>query len=318
MKVDTNIPLPITAVSSVNNTDNVGNARQDVLLKLNQIAIGNSLQAKVISLLNDGSSLVQLQTGTQTSDAGSTMKMRLPPNFKVGDQLLLTLLSKEGAATQFSASLLTQQDTVMVSKTGQLLDQLISTHQQPKVNGTAPLLPYPELINPTHLSNQLNKTVDNSGVFYEAHLRQWNDGDRNLEQIRQEPQNQPDSDLQNSTNLIPTQLDTLEFKRFIWHGELWPGQAIDWVISKDDNAASSSPNSEQAPTWQTVLKLQLPLLGQVNATIQLQNDHVNVTVDAQDSTTAALLKSNTNDLANALAASGTTLDRLTVEHDVSA
>jgi flagellar hook-length control protein FliK len=90
------------------------------------------------------------------------------------------------------------------------------------------------------------------------------------------------------------------------------------VISKDDNAASSSPNSEQAPTWQTVLKLQLPLLGQVNATIQLQNDHVNVTVDAQDSTTAALLKSNTNDLANALAASGTTLDRLTVEHDVSA
>jgi flagellar hook-length control protein FliK len=66
-----------------------------------------------------------------------------------------------------------------------------------------------------------------------------------------------------------------------------------------------------------VVKFQLPQLGQVNATIRLQGDHVQLQVNVQNPETAASLKAATDKLALALAASGTELDNMTVQNDAT-
>jgi hypothetical protein len=318
-RVDLSSNSPISAVVRVDATDNTGNPHQDSNLRLDQVAIGKALQAKVVSILTDGTSLVKIQTGAQGSGAGSNVQMRLPAGFQVGDQLQLTLMSREGARPSFSVGLLASQETVTLSDTAKLLEKIITTNQQqPKVTGTTPLLPSSNQPDTTQLTAQLIKTVDNSGVFYESHLRQWNDGERNLEQIRQEPQNRPDATVDSNNNMVPMQLDSLENQRFVWQGEVWPGQVMEWEVNKDDSQPSSpASKNEKAQVWQSVVKFQLPQLGQVNATIRLQGDHVQLQVNVQNPETAASLKAATDKLALALAASGTELDNMTVQNDAT-
>jgi flagellar hook-length control protein FliK len=158
-------------------------------------------------------------------------------------------------------------------------------------------------------------------------LRQWADGERSLVQIRQEPQNQSkagavagavipvDKDRATVTaqQLLPAQLDALENRRFAWEGELWPGQPLQFEISEDKHESNAKQQASPDGAWQTVVRFQLPHLGQVNATISLQGEHVQVHVDVQNEAAASLLKTAGEQLTLSLSASGTALDKLTVQ-----
>ena len=312
-----NIPLtsdsPVSATRQIGTTNETGNPSQDGVIKLDQIEIGKALQAQVTSILSNGNSIVSLQNGAQTNN----LQMRLPAGFKVGDQLQLTLLSLNDGKPNFSISLLNATETVNLSSTAQLLDKLaLHNNQQAKINGNTPLLASTNELEPAYLATQLGASIEKSGVFYESHLQQWSEGNRNLEQIKQEPQNQSATPTETANTLIPAQLDTLENKRLSWQGELFPGQPLQMDITKEESQGKqSSAEQESEAIWQTTLKLQLPNLGDVHVKIRLQGDHAQLNVNVNDSATATSLKSASDSLSQSLAASGTALDQITVQSD---
>ncbi|MEN3292004.1 MAG: hypothetical protein V7642_1257 [Burkholderiales bacterium] len=117
-----------------------------------------------------------------------------------------------------------------------------------------------------------------------------------------------------SVRMISLQLDTLEQQRVVWQGELWPGQKMEWEITKD------APHSKVAiaeRSWQSVVRFELPTLGAVAASIRLADGRLQVQVRAADENTASLLRANGDHLATALDAAGSPLDLLTVKRDES-
>lgn len=116
--------------------------------------------------------------------------------------------------------------------------------------------------------------------------------------------------------LISLQLDTLEQKRILWQGELFPGQPLEWEISDDtpkqNNGDDASPPE---PSWQSTVRFSLPTLGAVSATVRLTGEHVQVNVRTVDEGSATALRTYGSLLADALDAAGSTLDSLLVRHD---
>jgi len=320
-KVDLASNSPISAVSSLRPSETIADPRQDGIFKLDQIAIGKTLQGQVLAKLTDGNSLIRIQNNTQQPASNTDIKMLLPKGFQVGDAVQLTLLSS-GQRPAFTVSLLTSTDTVTLSNAAQLIDKALNNNLQkqitPRITGTSPLFDSANT-DPATMAAQLHKSVDNSGVFYEAHLRQWAEGKRSLAQIHQEPQNLSDpakttsSITHQPTHWLPFQLDTLENQRLSWQGELWPGQTLQWEISKDPDHQSAMQEANQDQTWQTVVRFQLAKLGQINATIRLQGEHVQVQVNVQNEATTDSLKNAIGQLILALAASGTALDNIIIQ-----
>ena len=119
-----------------------------------------------------------------------------------------------------------------------------------------------------------------------------------------------------STHLLPLQLQSLEQQRFAWSGEVWPGQSMQWDVVQEDSARQTArPGAETAPAWQTVLQLEMPRLGKLKATIRLQGEHAQLQLQAQDPQSVGALTAQGAVLGQALAASGTALDALTVQAD---
>lgn len=118
-----------------------------------------------------------------------------------------------------------------------------------------------------------------------------------------------------ASQLINSQLSTLENQRFVWQGELWPGQKMEWEVSRD--APEREQTAPEQQSWQSVVKFDLPTLGQVSATIHLSGDRVRVTVATGSEQTAAALRNQGGKLANALDAAGSPLDSLIVKQNGS-
>jgi len=114
-----------------------------------------------------------------------------------------------------------------------------------------------------------------------------------------------------ATPLIQQQLQTMEQQRFVWHGELWPGQSMEWEISRDRQEQQKGNQAEQ--TWQSAVNFELPQLGNISAQLQLTGTHLRLTVNTSDATTALELQNHANDLIGAMANTGTQLDSLLIK-----
>ena len=322
---------PIASSALLRGTATVADPRQDGAVRLDQIAVGKALLAQVMSVLADGSSLVRLSTTERPTSFSTELRMQLPPGSKAGDNLNLTLLSKSPQLT-FGVSTALPADTTptTLSQAGRLIETLLqqtdTAPQKPQLQGAKPLLTAADTQTAQmtdKLAAQLHKTVDGSGVFYEAHLRQWADGQRTLAQVRSEPQNQTVANAQataqvtvSNTQLLPLQLDSLEQQRFAWKGEVWPGQSMQWEVVQEDNAQhTGTPTAQADSAWQTVLTLDLPRLGKVSASIRIQGEHAQLQMRVHDEQAASELKAQTAILSEAMAASGTALDAVTVQSD---
>ncbi|MEY4210283.1 MAG: hypothetical protein RLZ92_662 [Pseudomonadota bacterium] len=306
--INPSISKPITPPASVGSANLIGNAAQDNNLRLDQINIGKTLMAQVISINKDGNALVNVAVNNQT---GGNLRIPLPSGYKVGDQIALTLLSNDGNKPTFSVNLLANsQDTIDLSATGLFLTKILESNPEPgAIQSTTPIITTP---NPDtqELATQLRQAIENSGVFYESHLKQWNDGGRSIEQIRQEPQNLLNNpELPNS--MIPMQLGVLENKNLMWFGPIWPDQNMEWDVSKEQN-----PNPEQAldgdqkPIWFTSIKLALPNLGEITARIRLQGDIAKLDISTNNTEISHNLKAHSEELSNSLASAGITLESI--------
>ncbi len=115
-----------------------------------------------------------------------------------------------------------------------------------------------------------------------------------------------------AVKLISLQLDTLEQRRVMWQGELFPGQALEWEIS-DETPQKNKEQPEPEPVWNSTVRFSLPTLGAVSASIRLVGDKVQIQVNTPSAETASALRTHGELLADALGAAGSPLESLLVK-----
>lgn len=305
------------------------------------LTLGQTLSG-LVKNVTKGMSLVEIE--------GQTVAMRLPREPAPGETLRLRfaghmpqpvfLLETPEAAASDAPRL--SQTARMLSD---LMQQLPARNALPAVSPPGPLLDQPTSHTAT-LAIALRTALVRSGLFYESHLANWAVGQESLDGLMQEPQNRltaaetaraaasPASTLTlldtaepaapkplNPMHaLLSQQLQVLESPQFVWRGEVWPGQPLEWQLRHEADPAqdhSSAPAADgPGAGWESRLKLTLPQLGTVNVHIRLDAQQVfSIRMTPENPATQPLLLQNQARLAAQLKEAGCTLNSLRVERD---
>jgi hypothetical protein len=197
---------------------------------------------------------------------------------------------------------------------GSVLAAVMKLDQPAKaVAARAPVLGRPTL-DAGALAPALRQALEKSGLFYESHVAQWAQGQRPLADLAAEPQMamRPATPTEpEAAQLINLQLATQEQHQLAWEGQLWPGQPMQWQISRDAPRREGGAEPVE-PSWQSRLRLRFPKLGELNATVVLSGGQVALRLEPGDDATAGLLRIHAPQLAAALGAAGTPLATLSI------
>jgi hypothetical protein len=193
------------------------------------------------------------------------------------------------------------------------------------------------------LAPALQEAIARSGLFYESHQAQWVEGRLPREALLREPQGRhsrapphgagaraglpavasaeiagkpaPAEMASAGVNpavlppdlqpLVQQQLDTAATQQILWRGEVWPGQVLDWEIEEEPRARQEG-EAEEPAQWRTRLRLALPRLGDVAATLQLTPLGVSIALEVPQAAAAAM-RDRRGELAGALSAAGVPL-----------
>lgn len=120
------------------------------------------------------------------------------------------------------------------------------------------------------------------------------------------------------TPLVQQQLDALATQTYAWQGQIWPGQQMSWEIDEQQgkNKAADDGNDAQ---WQTRLKLNLPRLGGIEASLRLRpGNQVEITLSAESTRSETTLEAACGALQQQFAAAGLNLIQLAVKHGPAA
>jgi len=289
------------------------------------LKVGQTLTGLVKSL-TQGVSLVEIE--------GQNVAMRLPQQTAPGDTLRLRFAGHMPQPVfLLDPPETTTTDAPKLSQTARMLSDLM---QQLPGRGALPTLTAPgplldqATLNPSILALALRTTLVRSGLFYESHLANWVVGQDSLDGLLQEPQNRPLAEAPRGAPQAPAnpllalltqQLQVLESPQFVWRGELWPGQPLEWMLRHDagqeqDGKAAMGGDETAGAGWESHLKLTLPQLGTVNVHIRLDAQQAfSIRMVPEQSDTEPVLQSNRVRLAEQLAAAGCALKTLTVERD---
>jgi hypothetical protein len=116
-----------------------------------------------------------------------------------------------------------------------------------------------------------------------------------------------------AARLIAQQLGVLEQGQVRWQGECWPGQPMEWQLREDSGGKAGTKTDPEAQRgWSSTLRLELPRLGEVCATIHLFEDGVRMRLQVADPGTAQALRRGRAALADAVAAAGSRLEQLEI------
>lgn len=111
--------------------------------------------------------------------------------------------------------------------------------------------------------------------------------------------------------LIREQLATLHSGQLVWNGQVWPEQNIEITIEEKD--ADGSRGESQEKVWGTSLKLHLPRLGTIAATLRLSADGLDVVVETGSVEATTLLKGDGEGLRQSMDGAGMKLAHLVVK-----
>ncbi len=297
------------------------------------LAQGQKLAGQVLSQ-DKGMSLVSV--------AGQTVAMRLPPGVVTGDTLKLSfaghmpqpvfLLETPGADAA---------DAPQLSQTARMLSEVmqrIPERTPPTLTPPAPHHDRPSVL-PPELALALRTTLVRSGLFYESHLANWVAGQDTLEGLLQEPQNRSpaheagrapahagaaESAAAKTANplhtLMTQQLQVLESPQFVWKGELWPGQPLEWTLSRTEDgapgdASQASANGEDG-SWESTLRITLPQLGSLTLHIRLDaQQNFSIRVVSETAGAAPLLQNQQGHVLQRLADAGCAVHSFQVTHE---
>jgi hypothetical protein len=171
-------PSLIARLAGVARTVNALASVRPVTPTLSHLEFGQVVRAQVAARFADGSFRVEIDD--------TALKLTLPSGTKPGDVLALRFVGRE-PQLQFELHVPSTEANPRVSSAGRLIGQLLS---EPAV--LAPRQAQPVVATPTtepaQLREPLERAVERSGLFYEAHQARWIRGDYPLERLRQEPQ----------------------------------------------------------------------------------------------------------------------------------
>lgn len=283
-------------------------------------------------------------TEVSLSTAGRAMEKDMK-SLKAAQQGLTNVVTRdnqldEGDAKNAAPNQLAPESTkTSLSSAGKLVDALLHASEESDLPSAikpgSPLVANPTSNTP-QLANALRDSVALSGAFYESHVAEWADGKRPVTELLKEPQAQLGqqtqaagvSSLLNTTDpantqlgqLINLQLNALEQQRIVWHGEVWPGQQMEWEINRDspDQQQQNAQDDEFAPSWHSVVRFNFEHLGSVSASIRLIGQQIHMQVRTANDVTAAALRANGSMLSDAMEAAGSSLDSLIVKRDEQA
>ncbi|MCX7175119.1 MAG: flagellar hook-length control protein FliK [Proteobacteria bacterium] len=112
--------------------------------------------------------------------------------------------------------------------------------------------------------------------------------------------------------LVQQQLDAAGTQRLIWHGEVWPGQTMQWEIEWKDQGGGNSGQDDTEP-WATTLRLNTPRLGEVEAALRLGAGGVHIALSTPLGASADDLRAGAPLLEQALASAGVPMLGFTVK-----
>ena len=301
--------IPLTKVLPILSVGAIGDSAQTLNSRANQFVAGQEYQAVVNAKTSDGEHLVAVD--------GKLLKMQLSPQTTAGQTLTLRFMHHEPTPTFYllSQQPASQEANTTISQTAHLLGNII---QQAEESGAATRYVSPAIVTlnpsqPQQVAHDLKQAVQNSGLFYEAHLAEVVTGKRDIESMRVELQNVANATTHSTQNALPAQqLNVLENQRFTWHGEVWPGQTMDWdVYQKEEHTQHQQVDEPTKPIF-SEMTLHLPELGKVSVRIGVINGRLQVNLLSEDAQTLATFKRERPHLLAAMAANGQQVDALTV------
>ena len=115
--------------------------------------------------------------------------------------------------------------------------------------------------------------------------------------------------------LVQQQLDAVATQRLLWHGEIWPGQEMEWQVERKKGDERSGSEAEQS--WSTRLRLTTPGLGQIKAAVSLAGGNANLVIATANIDVAARLRGAAPALEQALTAAGVAVLGISVKHEAA-
>ncbi|MGC2166132.1 MAG: flagellar hook-length control protein FliK [Gallionella sp.] len=310
---------------------------------------GQQVQAAVQAKVSEGVYKVQI--------AGQAMQLRLPGNVQSGDVIRLQVISLRPRITfSMVASANPLSTPEQIGSTAKLLANLAEQpleRQAVQQTGSKAVweaeLVAPE---PKQLAAALKETLGKSGLFYEAHQAQWIRGERNINQLLQEPQNlltgrRPVSAQNNQASTpafanegkatlnagtdqavrhagelpqpVARELLTLvqqQLHTLEHHHLVWLGQV--WPGQQMQWEIQGEPENQvpldEQRQWSTEIELALPRLGNVHARLVFAQNGLQLTLKAADPATIATFNKDIGQLRNNLSEAGIALHAAVLEN----
>jgi len=114
--------------------------------------------------------------------------------------------------------------------------------------------------------------------------------------------------------LVQQQLDALATQTYAWQGQIWPGQQMSWEIDEQQNGKQGS-NVGNDSQWQTRLKLNLPHLGGIEASLRLRpGNQVEISLATENNQSETTLGAAASALKQQFEAAGLNLTQFMVKH----
>lgn len=178
---------------------------------------------------------------------------------------------------------------------------------------------------PTQVAAALKDAITVSGLFYESHVAEWAGGKRSLDELMREPQMQnasaapepapgrPSAGIDPSAaQLVNLQLATDEHMRVGWQGQVWPGQHMEWDVSKEEHRDGGAAGDDTQALWRSGLRLRFPLLGEIAGHLVLEGGRLHIQLQACSPEAGTLLRRHAGALGAALEAAGNPLTSLEI------
>ena len=310
---------------------------------LRELSLGDQVRGHIEATLPDGTVRVAIKN--------QTFVLRLPFSAQAGDVLQLHVTAREPRLRFVAAAPVESPSSpTSLSETARFVTALLDETDKLPMTTVAPagkpLLATPP-DNHDEITAGLRHALSTSGMFYEAHQAQWAAGQRPLALLLEEPQAQlmPLHDAQPSMppdgidegavgaadagphlpelpvhrdalNIVRHQLVTLDTQQVVWNGLIWRDQPVQWEVAAPDPETPDDVPEDQP--WRSRLRLTLPRLGAIDATLDIARSGVTITLHAANAEAAATLTEHQAELRLALRGAGLTPAGITICCDETA
>jgi len=305
-------PVPVGRVIPVLAVDNIGATLQELNARATQFVIGREYTAQVVSKVDDRAYLVKVDN--------AVLKMELGDTAQAGQSINLRYIKDGPAPTFFFMPPVTApaEGLPEISQGARLIGQYLQEAEKNQVSNKyeAAAIVTHSPKEPLAVAHGLKQAISNSGLFYESHLNEMLQGGRSVAAIMQEPQNQHQT-LSQIAALTSQQLAVLEQNRINWHGEVWPGQMMDWDVYAEprDKERGETADVQREDSERPVVsevRLDFPSLGVVAAKLTIINGYVSINLRAEQDATMDELRNKSRALTQAINSTGLKLDGLII------